>query len=230
VQGVVRDLRSGAAKVCSKCGEIKLQKEFVFQKGSSIRVGRICVTCKSLNTYRKYFSENNSTQSYISDGLSKRDVNKLLSFSESPEKYATGTSRAIEKVQHLESIKHKFSDGQLATYTIARKKYDTALTEKTSRKSVPKVDYSSVLTEAFNNNRSVKIRYKGAWRTIDPYSLNNTYVVAYCHSARDIRTFRVDRIQGAEISEAFNFDKILQTTAQSRLIEAPNYRGYRRRY
>lgn len=74
----------------------------------------------------------------------------------------------------------------------------------------------------------MKIRYKGSWRTIDPYSLNNTYIVAYCHLARDIRTFRIDRIQGVELSEAFDFDKSLQTTAQGRLIEAPNYRGYRR--
>lgn len=163
--------------------------------------------------------------------LSRSDVNKLLSFTESPEKYARGTIRAKEKVEYLESIKDKFSEGQLATYTTARKKYDVRVVIKSETK-IPKADYSTILMDAFNNQRSVKIRYKGSWRTIDPYSLNKIYVVAYCHFARDIRTFRIDRIQGAELSEVFSFDTTLQTTAQSRLVEAPTYngsRGYRRR-
>jgi len=125
----------------------------------------------------------------------------------------------------LDSIKYKFSDGQLATYNAVRKKYDEALQEKIS---VSKKDFSKDLEQAFNNHRTVRIRYKGSWRAIDPYSLNDTYCVAYCHLARDIRTFRIDRIQGTELSENFNFDKSLQRTAQTRLIEAPNYRGYKR--
>ncbi len=94
------------------------------------------------------------------------------------------------------------------------------------------MNYSSVLQNAFNNQKSVKIRYKGSWRTIDPYSLDNTYVVAYCHFARDIRTFRVDRVQGAELSEGFSLDRSLQATAQSKLVAAPSYKGggYRRRF
>lgn len=163
---------------------------------------------------------------------SKSDINKLLSFSENPDKYATGTSKAKEKVEYLESIKYKFSEGQLLAYTTARKKYDATIITK-NKFIVQKVNYDNVLVEAFNSHTSVKIRYKGSWRTIDPYSLNKTYVVAYCHFARDIRTFRVDRIQGAELLEGFSFDKSLQTTAQSRIVEAPNYRGhggYRRKY
>ena len=62
----------------------------------------------------------------------------------------------------------------------------------------PKREYAAVIKEAFDNRRSVKICYKGSWRTIDPYALNGTYVVSYCHFARDIRTFRIDRVQGAE--------------------------------
>lgn len=156
-------------------------------------------------------------------------MNKLRSFQENPEKYATGSSRTREKVQYLESIKHKFSEGQLATYVTARKKYDTVVVAKTELAVTRSVDYSAILKEAFSNRRSVKIRYKGSWRTIDPYSLNNTYVVAYCHLARDIRTFRVDRIQAADLSDSFSFNSTLQETAQSRLIKAPSYRGYRHR-
>lgn len=141
-----------------------------------------------------------------------------------PEKYASGTSRAKEKVEYLENIKFKFSKEQLATYTKARNKYDTAVVRK-KKPRILKKDYGTILADAFNSHRSVKIRYKGSWRTIDPYSLNETYVVAYCHSARDIRTFRVDRIQGAELLENFRIDRSLQSTAKSRLVEAPSYSG-----
>lgn len=156
-------------------------------------------------------------------------MNKLRSFYENPEKYATGSSRALEKIQYLENIKHKFSEGQLSIYITARKKFDAALVAKAEPEVNQDVDYSAILKEAFTHRRSVKIRYKGSWRTIDPYSLNNTYVVAYCHLARDIRTFRVDRIQGADLADSFSFNGSLQETAQSRLVEAPGYRGYKRR-
>ena len=160
-------------------------------------------------------------------------MKKLRSFYENPEKYATNTKTSKERVQYLESVKHKFSEGQLATYTTARKKYNTALAAKTKSKKSRKTDYNTILTEAFNNRRSVKIRYKNSWRTIDPYSLNSIYLVAYCHFAHDIRTFKIDRLQGAKLLETFNFDKSLQATAQNRLGEASNYRwhsGYQRRY
>ena len=223
-------MRSGAAKVCPQCGEIKTLADF---KDNSLvtGLGRFCRACKSgSNTWSYHPIKQKQVQS--ENEPTKSDINKLLSFSEDPEKYATGTDKAREKVEYLESIEHKFSDGQFTTYETARKKYDAALVSKAEIKS-RKVDYSAVLNKAFNSHKSVKIRYKGSWRTIDPYSLNNTYVVAYCHFARDIRTFRVDRIQGAELSEGFNFDKSLQTTANSRLGEAPSYKGhggYRRRY
>jgi len=199
------------------------QEDFVFQKGSSIRVGKICLSCKSNNNHSSKTSQSNS------QALSKSDINKLLSFSENPEKYATGTTRAAEKVEVLENLKDKFSEGQLVTYTKARQKYDEALIKKKESK-VQKKDYSSVLSEAFNTQRSVKIRYKGMSRTIDPYSFDGTYVVAYCHYARDIRTFRTDRIQGAELSNAFIPDKALLNKSQSKLTEAPSYTytGYRR--
>lgn len=163
---------------------------------------------------------------------SKSDINKLLSFTENPKKYATGTGKAKEKVDYLDDIKYKFSEGQLGAYTKARKKYDVLVATRQEPR-IQKSDHGAILADAFNNQRSVKIRYKGSWRIIDPYSLNKTYVVAYCHSARDIRTFRVDRIQGAELSGAFSVDKTLQATAQSRIVEAPSYKGYgkyRRRY
>lgn len=188
-------------------------------------IGRFCLECKSNSSSREYISTSSGRRIKLDDELSRSDNNKLLSFSESPLKYARGTSKSKEKVKYLDSIKYKFSDGQLATYNAARKKYDEAFQEKTL---VSKKDFSKDLEQAFNDHRTVRIRYKGSWRAVDPYALNNTYCVAYCHLARDIRTFRIDRIQGTELSENYNLDKSLQRTAQTRLIEAPNYRGYRR--
>lgn len=223
-------MRSGAAKVCPQCGEIKPLADF---KDSSLvtGLGRFCRACKSgANTWSYHPIKDKQVKS--ENEPTKSDVNKLLNFSENPEKYATGTTASREKVEYLDNIEHKFSEGQFATYAIARQKYDAALAAKAEAKT-RKADYSVTLREGFNNHKSVKIRYKGSWRTIDPYSLNETYVVAYCHLARDIRTFRVDRIQGAELSDSFNVDRSLQSTAQSRLVQAPSYKGYggyRRRY
>ena len=191
-------------------------------------VGRFCLKCKSNSSSREYISISSGRRIKLDNELSRSDTNKLLSFSENPLKYARGTGKSREKIQYLNSIKYKFSDGQLATYNSARKKYNEALEKQTP---APKKDFGKDLEQAFKDRRTVKIRYKGSWRAVDPYALNNTYCVAFCHLARDIRTFRIDRIQGAELSENFNFDKSLQKTAQSRLVEAPSYRGYKyRRY
>lgn len=187
--------------------------------------------CKIQPPSSEYVQVDSDRRVKIEEKLSKSDTNKLISFLDNPEKYATGTSRAKEKVAYLESIKHKFSEGQLENYITAYDSYSAAVIIK-NKSVVQKIDHGAILAKAFNNHESVKIRYKGSWRTIDPYSLNNTYVVAYCHFARDIRTFRVDRIQGAELLDGFKFDKSLQTTAQTKLVEAPIYKGhgYRHRY
>lgn len=194
-------------------------------------MGRFCLACKSRPTLLQYQDVNNAYTRSIS-GLTKSDINKLLSFSENPEKYSTGTIKAREKVEYLESIKDEFSDGQLTTYTRAHVKYTNALDRKIVASKSKKTNYAAILAEAFNDQKSIKIRYKGSWRTIDPYSLNKTYVVAYCHIAHDIRTFRVDRVQGVELAEPFTFNESLGITAQSKLVDAPNYRGggYRRGY
>lgn len=164
---------------------------------------------------------------------SKSDINKLLSFTGDPLKYARGTSKAKAKVDYLESIKHKFSEGQLGSYNTARKKYDDGIVDSAVLSEVKVDHYYSILEAGINQNKSVKIRYKGTWRTIDPYTLNKTYVVANCHLAHDLRTFRLDRIQGVELLEDFALDKSKQNIANSRIAEAPNWKGrggYRRRF
>ncbi len=250
-------MRRGTAKVCPKCGEIKPLSDF--RDNSLVTgIGRFCLSCKSISIYHRTFTDvtfkvcpdcqneyrvdsltgeiksscgcGKYTKRLLSSQPTKSDINKLISFTDNPEKYATGTTRTKDKVQYLESIKHKFSEGQLASYESAKEQYDTILATHAEAESLPKKEYGVVIREAFDNHRSVKIRYKGSWRTIDPYSVNATYVVAYCHFARDLRTFRIDRIQGVELLKQFNIDESQQKIAQGRLTEAPRYRGYRKRY
>lgn len=179
--------------------------------------------------------------------LKKSELNKMLSFSANPEKYATGSPKTKEKIQYLESIKHKYSEGQLAVHNESMNRYEAALkayktrNEECAKKLLIPVKIAekaicanilSTLEEALSNRNSVEILYKGKRRTVDPYSLNEKYLVAYCHSANDIRTFRVDTIDDVRIVGKFNFDKPLQSAAQSKLVTAPTYRrygGYRRR-
>jgi predicted DNA-binding transcriptional regulator YafY len=111
----------------------------------------------------------------------------------------------------------------------ARKKNDIKIVAKKDHRTI-ETDYNasvsiknSALRVALNHHKSLKIFYKRGWRTIDPYALNDTYVVAYCHLRNDLRTFRVDRIEEAVLLKEFSFDKHLQTTAQSGLKQAQNY-------
>lgn len=228
---MILDIRSGAAKVCPQCGEVKPIADF---KDSSLITGRgrFCRQCKSRPGTNGYISTSSGLVARLESEPSRSDINKLLNFTASPRKYATGTAKAKEKIEYLESIKHKFTEGQLSAYRAARFKYDAEITQN-EKVALWKEDLNNVLIEALNNQRSVKICYKNSWRTIDPYSVDSTYVVAYCHLASDIRTFRIDRIQGAELLDGFSLDTSLQATAQSRLAEAPNYKGYggyRKRY
>jgi predicted DNA-binding transcriptional regulator YafY len=105
----------------------------------------------------------------------------------------------------------------------ARKKSNTKIVVKKDPE-IKKPDRITILKGALDNHMSVNIMYKKQRRTIDPYVLDNTYVIAYCHNAHDIRTFRIDRIQHALVlSEGFSFDKNLHATATHRLKQAPYY-------
>ena len=211
--------------MCPQCNEVKHLAEF---RDSSLvtGIGRFCLSCKTAPKIWRHAAL--QKKQVNEDEPTKKDINRLLSFSENPEKYATGTARTKEKVNHLESVKHLFSGGQLATYDRARAIYDAKLgTVAVKSRPVKKVDYTDVLNEAYAQHKSLKIRYKGVWRTIDPYSLDNTYVSGYCHKARDLRTFRIDRMQGAEVSDSFDFNQSTQTTAVRKMAEAPRYRGSR---
>ncbi|HSW58636.1 MAG TPA: transcriptional regulator, partial [Dehalococcoidales bacterium] len=69
------------------------------------------------------------------------------------------------------------------------------------------------LAEAWNNQRRVRITYrslpapKPTKRTIEPYSIepaaagHSSYVLAYCHQARELRVFKIERIEAIELTD-----------------------------
>ena len=216
---------------CPNCSSLNFEKKG-FRKEKQRYICKDCgrnwtsdiISKKVSSSSREYISISSGRRVKNDDELSRSETNKLVSFTNNPLKYARGTSKSLDKVKYLESIKYKFSEGQLATFNTAREEYDNALVNQVQH---PKKDFSKDLEQAFKEHRTVKIRYKGSWRSIDPYSLNNTYCVAYCHFARDIRTFRIDKIQGAELSDSFKFNDSLYDTAQLKLEEAPNFGRYK---
>ncbi|GIP59709.1 YafY family protein [Paenibacillus sp. FSL W8-0186] len=82
------------------------------------------------------------------------------------------------------------------------------------------------LEQAAKEGRTVRIAYRKAnaeqayERKVDPYGLaydrNEWYAVAFCHRSQEIRTFRVDRIEGLEETE-LRFDQPLHFSASTYL-------------
>lgn len=62
------------------------------------------------------------------------------------------------------------------------------------------------LTRAFNNKLTLEMEYFSMGRAeftrrkIDIYAKNSKYVVGYCHSRKDIRKFRISRVNKAKIT------------------------------
>ena len=71
----------------------------------------------------------------------------------------------------------------------------------------------SIIADAWTGRRSVKIGYQGlgdkkpAERMIDPYFVepaaagHSSYVIGYCHKAKGLRTFKIERISTAQLTD-----------------------------
>ena len=111
-------MRSGAAKVCPRCKEIKPISDFK-DRSLVTGLGRFCLACKAQPFSQKHVPVDSGLRIRLDDRLlSRSDINKLLSFLKGPEKYTTGTNRAKARVEYLESIKYLFSERQLAEYDV----------------------------------------------------------------------------------------------------------------
>lgn len=75
--------------------------------------------------------------------------------------------------------------------------------EHNHKTSCPKV--MSIIVESITNNKTVQVKYYSIYRNViterklDPYYLvpraSHLYLIAYCHYRKEIRTFRINRIQ-----------------------------------
>jgi transposase-like protein len=92
----------------------------------------------------------------------------------------------------------------------------------------PKIDFYKEIKNCIDSRRSVQINYKGKSRVIDPYVVNDTYFSGYCHYAKDIRTFRIDRIKGITEVDSYECNKSLEEEASEKILEARNYRNFTR--
>lgn len=97
-------------------------------------------------------------------------------------------------------------------------------TSSTSRITQRKEDTIEKVKIAIKDNLVIKMKYKGMKREIHPYSADNTYCTAYCTYRKDLRTFRIDRMQDVDLGEQFSFENSLKNRAESKVIRSYPYR------
>ncbi len=78
-------------------------------------------------------------------------------------------------------------------------------------RAVPDPAIADHLRQAIDRGRTVDMRYasmrphRRRWRKADPYRLyyhdDYLYLIAYCHANREVRLFRVDRIQALRVTD-----------------------------
>ncbi|MDK8192143.1 YafY family protein [Paenibacillus sp. UMB7766-LJ446] len=136
-------------------------------------------------------------------------------------------------VQELELALKKVENGlhEEQRYDLSRQ--TSSLDVASSARPPSVVPLLRDLEQAANDGRTVRITYRKAnaeqvsEREVDPYGLaynrNDWYAVAFCHRSQAMRTFRVDRIERLEATEA-RFDKPERFSASSFFGEQSNQR------
>ncbi|MEW6682207.1 MAG: WYL domain-containing protein [Nitrospirota bacterium] len=80
-----------------------------------------------------------------------------------------------------------------------------------AHRAVPDPAIADTLRQAIDRGRTIDMRYASTrprgrrWRKADPYRLyyhdDYLYLIAYCHANREVRLFRVDRIQALRVTD-----------------------------
>lgn len=83
-----------------------------------------------------------------------------------------------------------------------------------------------IIATAVSEHREATISYKGFSRTIHPYTVNNTYCVAYCTYRNDLRTFRLDRMKNIKLGEKFSVNSAYINKSDSQIHNAKNFRKF----
>ena len=59
--------------------------------------------------------------------------------------------------------------------------------------------HTTLFKQAAKEKRSVKVLYGAKERLIDVHRFDGIYIRAYCHLRKEERTFRLDRVEEAEV-------------------------------
>ncbi|UPK43051.1 helix-turn-helix transcriptional regulator [Paenibacillus pabuli] len=136
-------------------------------------------------------------------------------------------------VQELEYALKKVENGLHEEQRHDLSRQQSSLDVVSSARAPSVVPLLRDLEQATKDGRTVRMVYRKAnaeqadKREIDPYGLaydrNEWYVVAFCHRSQAMRTFRVERIEQLEITEA-RFDKPESFSASAFFYEQSNQR------
>lgn len=189
-------------------------------------IGRFCNSCKKQSS--PDYSWRTGEQDSSSGLLKNTDLNKLKTFVTSPKKYATGTERAKAKIEYLDNLVDEMDDRQRNQYQGAKQIYETALKQTvTPRASVSTARAVELINVAIENHHTLTITYKGFKRDIYPYKTDGKYCIAYCTLRKELRTFRIDRMEDVRVTGIFNPDENLVADAESKIGTASTFRNYR---
>lgn len=125
-------------------------------------------------------------------------------------------------------------DRQRNQYQGAKQIYEAALKQINTPKVSPNTAlFLDLIKTAIDNHHTLTITYKGFDRDIYPYKTDGKYCIAYCTINKELRTFRIDRMEKVRATGIFTPDSTLLSDAGSKLSDAPKYqyhRNYRSRY
>ncbi|PIV42601.1 MAG: hypothetical protein COS26_01735 [Candidatus Nealsonbacteria bacterium CG02_land_8_20_14_3_00_40_11] len=200
IHETIEGLQNGDMKECPKCKEIRSANDF---KDSSLLTGygRFCKYCKGQGLWKSTSRTTGGTIIGASDKV-------CPSCNSSSVRKARLSSRNHNQY-FCKKCSHIWDDGD---------NDDNAN------------NTNELIKSATKDHLGINMQYNGIQRVIYPYAVDSKYCVAYCTLRKDLRTFRIDRMKRAALSDSFNFDKSLQKTAQNKLTEACDYKGYRYRY
>lgn len=133
------------------------------------------------------------------DAIAKATLgsSKLGSGLDALDYYATGQWEKLERYC-LEDVKLTRDIYEYA------KKYGQLFFEKGKHRAVIPMSfasnpYTAIFQEAEKNKSSVRMHYGSKDRLIDVIRFDGVYIRAYCHLRREELTFRLDRVEAAEL-------------------------------
>lgn len=180
--------------------------------------GRFCKECKGGEPFVQSYGGSFSP-------VSKRDENRLESFIENPERYATGSVKAEEKVRQILAALSGLSQDKSQALNQAYERYKKKLASKEGKLTNDSLGKKlELLGRAMKDHLILRVRYKGLSRDLHPYASDGKYCIAFCGLRNDLRTFRIDRMQNISLADQFSYSDSLRREADTKIKSANTYK------